>query len=61
MLKCETPLSSDTSTGIAKSIGLGVGGSPSADVSIADSALFIEWKYTAQSSSNSLLGLGYNF
>ena len=42
-------------------IGLGVGGSPSADVSIADSALLKDWKYTAQSSSNSLLGLGYNF
>lgn len=42
-------------------IGLGVGSSPSADVSIADSELLTDWTYTAQSSSNSLLGLGYNF
>ena len=42
-------------------IGLGVGSSPSAEVSIADSELLTDWTYTAQSSSNSLLGLGYNF
>ena len=30
-------------------------------MSIADSELLTDWTYTAQSSSNSLLGLGYNF
>ena len=42
-------------------IGLGVGGSPSYDRTIADSALLKNWKFKADSSSNTFLGLGYNF
>ncbi len=42
-------------------VGVGVGGSPSADRTIADSALIKDWKFDAKSSSNSLLGIGYNF
>jgi hypothetical protein len=42
-------------------IGLGVGGSPSYDRTIADSAFLKNWKFKADSSSNTFLGLGYNF
>ena len=42
-------------------IGLGVGGSPSYDRTIADSALLKNYKFKADSSSNTFLGLGYNF
>jgi hypothetical protein len=42
-------------------IGLGVGGSASYDRTIADSALLKNWKFKADSSSNTFLGLGYNF
>ena len=42
-------------------IGLGVGGSTSYDRTIADSAFLKNWKFKADSSSNTFLGLGYNF
>ena len=42
-------------------LGLGAGSSPSYDRSVVDSALLKDWKFTAESSSNSFLGLGYNF
>ena len=42
-------------------LGVGAGSSPSYDRSIVDSAFFKDWKFTAESSSNSFIGLGYNF
>ena len=42
-------------------LGLGVGSSPSYDRSIVDTAGLTDWKFAAESSSNSFLGLGYNF
>jgi hypothetical protein len=42
-------------------VGVGVGSSPSYDRSIADSSGLTDWEFAAESSSNSLLGLGYNF
>jgi hypothetical protein len=42
-------------------IGLGVGSSPSYDRSIVDTLGLTDWKFAAESSSNSFLGLGYNF
>ena len=42
-------------------IGLGVSGSPSYDRTVADSTQLKNWKFKADSSSNTFLGLGYNF